>query len=120
MNEVMYFRDKLREMKLPFAGFVLNRSWARTDGFTDPEGLPLPADAPPAARSAFTKLIALANAERAMVSRDRAFLAKLQEESVGGAFALAAPYLGEAIEDLVGLGKLAAGIAWVDVDDNSD
>ncbi|MBK7858485.1 MAG: ArsA family ATPase [Archangiaceae bacterium] len=109
LAEARYFRDRILEMGLPFAGFVLNRSWARTDGFVTPESLELTNDSAPA-RSGLTKLKALARVELERVSRDRALLKRLTEE-LPGTVAVAAPYLGEAIEDLKGLALLAHGIA---------
>src|SRR6185436_19482159 len=97
------------QMGLPFAGFVLNRSWARTDGFVDPSSLEL--DSSPAAISGIEKLKVLAKLEMQRVTRDRALLERLQKELPGSSIAVAAPYLGEAIEDLKGLGLLAHGIA---------
>src|SRR5205823_798212 len=98
-------------MGLPFAGFVLNRSWASTDGYVWPESLELkPEAASPMAKSGLEKLKALARIEMQRVKRDRALLQKLCEELPGSAVAVAAPYLGEAIEDLKGLAALAQGI----------
>lgn len=110
LTEARYFRDRILQMGLPFAGFVLNRSWARTDGFVDPSSLELDPSSVPA-RTGMEKLKKLAKVEMQRVTRDRALLAKLCEELPGSAIAVAAPYLGEAIEDLKGLALLAHGIA---------
>jgi anion-transporting ArsA/GET3 family ATPase len=112
LEEARYFRDRIVEMKLPFAGFVLNRSWVRTDGFVDPMALKLACEvAPPAMKSGLEKLAALARVELGRVQRDRELLAQLAREVPASAFAIAAPYLGEAVEDLKGLALLARGIA---------
>ncbi len=111
LADARYFRDRIQGMGLPFAGFVLNRSWVRTDGFVDPESLTLAPDSTPATRSGFAKLRALAQVELARVARDRALLSQLASEVPASAFAIAAPYIGEAIEDLKGLAVLASGIA---------
>jgi anion-transporting ArsA/GET3 family ATPase len=110
LAEARYFRERILEMGLPFAGFVLNRSWARTDGFVTPESLELRTDTEPG-RTGLKKLAALAKIELERVSRDRALLEKLGHELPGSAIAIAAPYLGEAIEDLAGLSTLAYGLA---------
>ena len=109
LTDARYFRDRIIDMGLPFAGFVLNRSWVRTDGFVDPDTLVLPAG-PPAVKTAIAKLAALAKVELGRVARDRALLRQLASEVPASAFAVAAPYLGEAIEDLRGLSVLARGI----------
>lgn len=109
--DARYFRDRILSMGLPFAGFVLNRSWARADGFVSPDTLELshqPADAP--VRRGLEKLKHLAEVEIGRVKRDRALLIELARELPGSAVAVAAPYIGEAIEDLRGLTLLARGI----------
>jgi anion-transporting ArsA/GET3 family ATPase len=111
LADARYFQGRIASMGLPFAGFVLNRSWVRTDGFLEPASVVLPADSPPAARGALAKLAVLAALEHQRVERDRALLTQLAREVPSSAFAIAAPYLGEAIEDLKGLGLLASGIA---------
>lgn len=104
LADARYFRDRIHQMGLPFAGFVLNRSWARTDGFVDPSTLSL-------MEPAKGKLRALADIELKRVARDKSLLAQLNAELPRHAIAIAAPYLGEAIEDLRGLGLLARGLA---------
>lgn len=112
LEDARYFRDRIFAMKLPFAGFVLNRSWVRTEGFVDPAELKVSAELEtPHAKSGLEKLAALARVELGRVQRDRALLAQLAREVPATAFAVAAPYIGEAIEDLKGLGQLAHGIA---------
>ncbi|GMU60648.1 MAG: anion transporter [Myxococcaceae bacterium] len=112
LEDARYFRDRILAMKLPFAGFVLNRSWVRTDGFVDPKELKLtPEVETPAVKSGLEKLAALARVELGRVQRDRALLAQLALEVPASAFAVAAPYIGDAIEDLKGLAVLARGIA---------
>ena len=108
--EAVFLRDKILSMDLPFAGFVLNRSYAFGHGFREPERVELPPDATDAARTGLAKLVALACDERLRAERDRGLLARLKEHSPKGAVAVAAPHLGEAIEDLRGLMRLAAGL----------
>lgn len=105
LADARYFRDRIAGMGLPFAGFVLNRSWVRTDGFVDPASITLNLTA-----HSLQKLKALAEVEYARVARDKALLSQLRAEVPPTAFAIAAPYLGEAIEDLKGLTALAQGI----------
>lgn len=108
LADARYFRDRITGMGLPFAGFILNRSWARTDGFVDPDSLTLDLTTP--LRSGLEKLKVLAKLELTRVARDRALLTLLRGEVPSTAFAIAAPYLGEAIEDLQGIALLAQGI----------
>jgi anion-transporting ArsA/GET3 family ATPase len=110
LNEARYFRDKILGKGLPFAGFVLNRSWARTDGLVDPSDISLSQDAGPMTRAAFEKLKTLAEVERERAARDKALLEELRAQLPSKGIAVAAPYIGEAIEDLRGLSELAAGL----------
>ncbi|MHB8877917.1 MAG: ArsA family ATPase [Myxococcaceae bacterium] len=109
LAEASYFRDKICSMGLPFAGFVLNRSWARTDGFGSPEAISIPVEVH--GRSGLEKLLALAGVERQRVARDRALLEELRANLPQGGIAVAAPYMGEAIEDLRGLAAFSLGLA---------
>lgn len=111
LADARYFRDRIHQMGLPFAGFVLNRSWVRTDGFVDPAALELEPSA--ALATGLEKLKVLAQVELARVERDQQLLAQLRAEVPPTAFAVAAPYLGEAIEDLTGIGALARGLTEV-------
>jgi len=112
LADARYFRDKILGMKLPFSGFILNRSWAHTEGFITPEELQLKSElVTDNVRAGMDKLRTLAAIELTKVHRDRALLAQLAKEVPASAFAVAAPYLGEAIEDLKGLAALAQGIA---------
>ncbi len=105
--EAEYFHRKLQEMRLPFAGLILNRSWAADMHWPRPSALALPGDAPAALRSGLTKLEALADEELARQRRDRALLDELRGRFADGGLAVAAPYVGAAIEDLSGLGAFA-------------
>jgi anion-transporting ArsA/GET3 family ATPase len=106
LAEVAFFREQIREKGLPFAGYVLNRSWAFTRGFKNPTGIPAPDNAPACAAEAARKLQVLAEEELVRAVRDRSLLERLRDRS-GGAFATASPHLGEGIEDLRGLVDLA-------------
>lgn len=107
LADARYFRDRINGMGLPFAGFILNRSWVRTEGFVELDSLKLEPS------SALEKLRVLAKLEHSRVARDQALLEQLRAEVPKTAFAIAAPYLGEAIEDLRGIGQLARGITEV-------
>ena len=85
-------RTLTTEMLLPFAGFILNRSWAYTRGLVSPGDLPLPANATPVDHAALAKLEILAQAELRLAERDRRILAQLRE-SGGAAPAVATPQL---------------------------
>ncbi len=108
MGEAMFFRDQLHRRTLPFAGFVLNRSYASLRGLAHPETLTH--DGTEAERSAMRKLAQLAETERARAEADGKLLTQLKGLADGG-FAVAAPHLGDAVEDLPGLLRLARGMA---------
>lgn len=108
LEDARYFRDRIQGMGLPFAGFVLNRSWVRADGLVTPASLAREGNAELA--TGLVKLQTLAQLELSRVHRDRALLDQLSREVPSTAFAVATPYLGEAIEDVKGLSLLARGI----------
>lgn len=108
MDEALFFRDQLARRELPFAGFVLNRSFAALEGLPHPGDLPHAAS--PEQRAALGKLGPLADVEQARAVADGRLLGRLRELA-GQGFAVAAPHLGEAIEDLPGLLRLARGMA---------
>jgi anion-transporting ArsA/GET3 family ATPase len=109
LSEAAFFQAKIKELGLPFAGYVLNRSWAYTRGFLGPETIPLGPDATETDIRAVRKLTQLAEAERWRAQRDRDLLARLRMETESGS-AIATPHLGGAVEDLVGLGALARNL----------
>ncbi|MBS2031769.1 MAG: ArsA family ATPase [Deltaproteobacteria bacterium] len=104
IDEGQFLHEHLVKLGLPFAGYVLNRSWAYTRGLSGPETLELPADASEALRAGYQKLCGLADHERQLAARDRALLATL---AARGRPAVATPNLGGAIEDFEGLLSLA-------------
>lgn len=110
LSEAVFMRDKILDLGLPFRGYVLNRSWACSEGFKAPEEIALPEEAPATLRSALFKMVELARGERERVDRDRGLLAWLRAHAPRGAVAVAAPHLGGAIEDLRGLAALASGL----------
>jgi len=113
LAEAGFFQDKIKELGLPFAGYVLNRSWAYTRGFIGPEEIVLPSGATDRERLAMRKLGQLADGERWRAQRDRDLLARLRMESTKGA-AIATPHLGGAVEDLVGLAELARNLVHLE------
>jgi anion-transporting ArsA/GET3 family ATPase len=113
LSEASYFQAKIKELGLPFAGYVLNRSWAYTRGFSGPESIELPPEAGEMERVALRKLGQLADAERWRAQRDRDLLARLRMETESGS-AIATPHLGGAVEDLVGLAALARNLVRIE------
>ncbi len=113
LAEASFFQKKIGELGLPFAGYVLNRSWAYTRGLVAPEEIPLPEGAGEAERGALRKLGQLADAERWRAQRDRDLLARLRMETSSGA-AIATPHLGGAVEDLAGLTELARNLVHLE------
>jgi anion-transporting ArsA/GET3 family ATPase len=113
LAEASFFQTKIKDLGLPFAGYVLNRSWAYTRGFGGPEAIQLPPDATETERVALKKLGQLADAERWRAQRDRDLLARLRMETESGS-AIATPHLGGAVEDLVGLGTLARNLVRIE------
>jgi anion-transporting ArsA/GET3 family ATPase len=113
LAEAAFFQQKITHLGLPFAGYVLNRSWAYTRGFIGPEEIALPPDASDRDRIVLRKLGQLADGERWRAQRDRDLLARLRMEAAGGS-ALATPHLGGAVEDLHGLAELARNLVHLD------
>ena len=113
LAEASYFQTKIKDLGLPFAGYVLNRSWAYTRGFLGPETIDLGPDPTEVQRVGVKKLGQLADAERWRAQRDRDLLARLQMETESGS-AIATPHLGGAVEDLVGLGTLARNLVRIE------
>lgn len=109
--EAEEFQRRIEDLGLPFAGYVLNRSWAYTRGFVTPDVLLEGLEADAMTREAFGKLGVLAKEELGNAVRDRALLAKLRARTTG-ADAIATPHLGGAVEDLRGLARLAECIAF--------
>ncbi len=109
LAEAAFFQRRIGDLGLPFAGYVLNRSWAYTRGYEGPETIEVLASASEVDRSAVAKLRQLAEAERWRAQRDRDLLARLRMQA-GGASAIATPHLGGAIEDVKGLAELARNL----------
>ena len=110
LEEAAFFRDMLGQQGLPFAGYVLNRSWARDEGLTAPEAL-LSHVEDATARHGVEALIQLAAQERARAEVHRGLLARLAEKLPAGAVAVAAPEAGGDLEDFGGLVRLGEALA---------
>jgi anion-transporting ArsA/GET3 family ATPase len=111
LAEARYFRARLAALKLPFAGFVLNRSWAFAAVETAPLDLELPAGAPLELQAGLRKLEGLARQEKAWADRDRAFMEDLRKELSAEGLAVATPDLGDSLDDVRGLASLAESLA---------
>jgi anion-transporting ArsA/GET3 family ATPase len=122
LAEVEFFQESITRLGLPFAGYVLNRSWAYTRGFAGPEEIVLSPDSAEHERAALRKLGQLADGERWRAQRDRDLLAKLRMATAGdgpqsgnrSGAAIATPHLGGAVEDLVGLAELARNLVHLE------
>ncbi len=108
MAESEYLDAKLKEMALPFAGYVLNRSWAYTRGLKHPRDAGIAFAPDSIEHLVLDKLSRLADDELKLAKRDRELLARLRERA--GA-AVATPQLDAAIEDFAGLLYLAESLA---------
>ncbi|HXN54794.1 MAG TPA: ArsA-related P-loop ATPase [Myxococcales bacterium] len=110
VREALYFRDQILARSLPFEGFVLNRSLARGRELLHPETFAAEARVAEA-RDALRKLGIFAERERVQGDKDAALLERLAALAGPGRFAVAAPHLGDAVDDLPGLLQLAAGLS---------
>jgi anion-transporting ArsA/GET3 family ATPase len=109
LSEAAFFQHRIEELALPFAGYILNRSWAYTRGFSQPEDIAVAEADADTLRSAVKKLAQLADEERARAARDRDLLMRLRQKTSAEA-AIATPHLGGAVEDLRGLAELARNL----------
>ncbi|CAM4028339.1 ArsA family ATPase [Corallococcus sp. ZKHCc1 1396] len=109
LREATFFKETLQARGLPFAGYVLNRSWAREDGLA-PAG-DLKSHASTAVDTdAIVALEHLAGVEDARASAHRSLLARLAEGLPLGAMAIAAPDAGADLEDFRGLVHLGEAL----------
>lgn len=110
LSDVFFFREKATEMRLPFGGFVLNRSQARDDARELPTRALVPGDASSALDRAFAKLERMAAVERAEVLRDRDLLADLARRAGTSGFAVALPSIAGGADDVDSLVALARAV----------
>jgi anion-transporting ArsA/GET3 family ATPase len=111
LREAAFFRDTLVERGLPFAGYVLNRSWARDDALAHPEALRDHVGDDTHAEHGVEALSRLADAEHSRAESHRALLARLTEQLPTGAVAVAAPESGAELEEFSGLIRLGDALA---------
>ncbi|RKH56689.1 ArsA family ATPase [Corallococcus aberystwythensis] len=102
LREAAFFQEALQAKGLPFAGYVLNRSWAREDGLAPAADLK-PHASNAADTDAVIGLERLAGVEDARAKAHRSLLARLAEGLPRGALAIAAPDAGADLEDFRGL-----------------
>jgi anion-transporting ArsA/GET3 family ATPase len=115
LEEAAFFRKTLAEQGLPFAGYVLNRSWARDEPLPSPEALLHHLSGDEATHQGVAALARLAAQERERAGEHRRLLARLSERLPAGAVAVAAPEVGGELEGLTGLTRLGEALATVPV-----
>jgi len=99
MADAYFFRRKTNELRLPFRGYVLNRSQARAD-CVHPTLEMFGSNPSAVQRSALEKLEGLAKLEEAAVERDRSLLNQLADSAGIHASAVALPNLPGGADDL--------------------
>jgi anion-transporting ArsA/GET3 family ATPase len=107
VEEAFYFEQKTRELKLPLAGFVLNRSLAWASGRLMPSRSLLDDDASEVEVSAVRKMGGLAKPENDQIMQHLKILEDLQQHSEGKGFAWVLPELPAEASDLEALSHLA-------------
>ncbi|AKQ70233.1 Arsenical pump-driving ATPase [Myxococcus hansupus] len=111
LHEAAWFREALAARGLPFAGYVLNRSWAHDDVLTAPEALLEHAKGDRHAESAVKALSRMATAEQSRSAAHLALLHRLAEHLPPGALAVAAPDTGAELEEFSGLVRLGDALS---------
>jgi len=106
LAEAHFFHDKIVNLGLPFAGFVLNRSSARTEK-EFPLPTMVPEGGPAALGTALEKLKWLARTEHLRATRDRGILADLGLRGGSSAFAIPLPELPTGASDVATLATIA-------------
>ena len=107
LTEAHFFHEKIRQLELPFGGFVVNRSRAvRTDKVFPTNAL-LDEHASEALQRALEKLKWLAREEALEATRDRGLLADLALRGGQDAFSLALPNVAAGTGDMERLSALA-------------
>ncbi|MBS2020820.1 MAG: ArsA family ATPase [Deltaproteobacteria bacterium] len=107
LHEAHFFRTQIEGRALPFKGFVLNRSHARAATLPHPSELTHDAEV---SQASLDKLKPLADRERSQAIADAQVLDELRSRAGAHGLAVAAPHLGDAVEDLSGLHQLAQGL----------
>ncbi len=106
LEEAFYFEEKTRQLSLPLAGYILNRSRAFAADRPMPSEISLPAEADPSAKRALEKLEVLAAPEARSAREHERLRAELAGRA-GGGLALALPELPAGASDLESLVALA-------------
>jgi anion-transporting ArsA/GET3 family ATPase len=107
VEEAFYFEQKTRELELPLAGFVLNRSLAWASDRLMPARSLLDDDASEVEVSAVRKMGGLAKPENDQIMQHLKILEDLQQHSEGKGFAWVLPELPAEASDLEALSHLA-------------
>ncbi len=107
VEEAFYFEQKTRELELPLAGFVLNRSLVWASGRPMPSRSLLDDDASEVEVSAVRKMGDLAKPENDQIMQHLKILEDLQRHSEGKGFAWVLPELPAEASDLEALSHLA-------------
>jgi anion-transporting ArsA/GET3 family ATPase len=107
VEEAFYFEHKTRELELPLAGFVLNRSLAWASGRPMPSRSLLDDDASEVEVSAVRKMGGLAKPENDQIMQHLKILEDLQQHSEDKGFAWVLPELPAEASDLEALSHLA-------------
>lgn len=110
-EEALFFEQRVRELGLEVEGFILNRSYICDASGAHPSELAREADSE-LLKTAFEKIVPLAEQELARDRADRKLLQKLEKVSHSnqGHGAMALPYLDDTVEDLEALAALSENI----------
>ncbi|QQR44468.1 AAA family ATPase [Myxococcus xanthus] len=111
LREATWFRETLAARGLPFAGYVLNRSWAHDDVLAAPEALLEHTGGDRHAEQAVAALSRLASVEQARAQAHRDVLDRLTRHLPSGTLAVAAPDAGAELEEFSGLVRLGDALA---------
>nr|WP_253816680.1 ArsA-related P-loop ATPase [Myxococcus xanthus] len=106
LREATWLRETLAARGLPFAGYVLNRSWAHDDALAAPEALLEHTGGDRHAEDAVAALARLASVEQARAQAHRGVLDRLTRHLPSGTLAVAAPDAGAELEEFSGLVRL--------------
>jgi anion-transporting ArsA/GET3 family ATPase len=107
LTEARFFHDKIRQLGLPFGGFVVNRSMAVRNDRIFPTPSLLAPEASEALKTGLDKLKWLARAEALAAARDRGLLAELALRGGQSAFSIALPNVTAGAGDIATLDQLA-------------
>ncbi|WNZ62170.1 ArsA-related P-loop ATPase [Myxococcus sp. MxC21-1] len=111
LREATWFRETLAARGLPFAGYVLNRSWAHDDVLAAPEALLEHTGGDRHAEHAVAALARLAAVEQERAQAHRDVLDRLTRHLPSGTLAVAAPDAGAELEEFSGLVRLGDALA---------